>query len=290
MKTFDLDKSILNNAHGLSCVENYLLFAMITENYDYKYLYYNSYLSFFDIACEFVENNAEYASFYRIPRLQEIAKKNNLVDINYYKNADFLENINLDNYTAIIVDSEYVKAKYNTKSWRNDHYILIFSKDAQTFYYLNDNPRDTGIIHLSELKKIYTGGYISFSLKNKISDELKKEFLNIFLSSIVAVQNYFKFDLKDIFQARDVLGIIRVLRKRIYEYCSIYISMDFYKDFIASLDRFYSVIEYMRIRNSIDLNKINQFFENTQKEDIDFMRKTKDKMEEYTHGIQRKII
>ena len=33
------DKTLLNDLYGLSCVENFLLYALKTEKYDYKYLY-----------------------------------------------------------------------------------------------------------------------------------------------------------------------------------------------------------------------------------------------------------
>jgi len=281
MKTINFEKSILNSAYGLSCIENYLLYAMITEKYNYKHLYFNSYLSFYDISIEFIENNIEYAFFKRTPRLQEIAMKNDLIIMNYYNSMDFLKNMDAYDYMAIIVDPAYIKAKYNIEAWRSDHYILISPPNSNDFYYLNDSPRDTGIISLNEIKKIHAGGYISFTLKNEISESLKIEFLNIFLSLISTNPQYFHFDLKDIIQARDILGIIRVLRRRFCEYCGIYISMDFYNDFLISLDKFYSSLEYMRIRKSIDLSKINQTFKEMQEKDIELTKKCKNKIKEY---------
>ena len=282
------DKSILNNIYGLSCVENYLLYAMTAEDYEYRPLYHGSYLSFCDVAVEFVENNALYASFYKIPRLHDIATENGLIAVRYLENADLLENININGYNIIMIKPEYIKSKYKTELWRDDHYMLISPKDSGNYHYLNDNPRDNGIISLEELKGIYAGKSINITIKNKISEELKNTFLNVFISSILSVSSApqpFNFDLNDVVKARDILGVIRVLRKRIYEYCGMYISMDFYKDYLAELDRFYSLIEYMRIRNSADFDKINQIFEGAQKKDIGFTAEIKNKMEERQHGL-----
>ena len=68
MKKFELSKDLFNAAAGLSCIENYILYAMAAEKYPYLYLYYKSYLPLSDIINGFV-GGEKYGSFYTIDRL-----------------------------------------------------------------------------------------------------------------------------------------------------------------------------------------------------------------------------
>lgn len=285
MKTKTFDKTELNNVLGLSCIENFFLYALKNESYDYKHLYYLSYLSLCDIASEFINNGVDYASFYKITRLQELAKNHNLIVMKYFRNTNFYNNINDCDYTAITVKPEYIKEKYKTELWRNDHYILISQIDSEKFHYLNDNPRDSGNISFRELENIYAGEMIGFTIKNHITEKLKKDFTKNFIDSIIIIPMRFKFNISDLLTARDILGILRILRKRMYEYCVQYITVDFYEDFLTHIDKTYSLIEYMRLRKSSDLNKINETFEEIQEKDIELLAVLADKMEEYFNEL-----
>ncbi|MCL2816147.1 MAG: hypothetical protein FWD23_16255 [Oscillospiraceae bacterium] len=265
----EFDKPLLNDVCGLSCVENFLLYAMKEADYEYKYLYHGSYLSMNDIAGEFIKNNARYASFYRIQRLQELAVQNNLIEWKYLRHNDFAECIDDYDYNAVMIKPEYIAAKYKTELWRDDHFLLIGQKDPESFYYLNDNPRDNGVISYGELKSIYAGEMIGFTIKNKISKALRHEFLDTFINSISAAPVLSSFEFTDLMMARDTLGVIRTSRKRICDYCGIYIPMDFYRKFILSIEKLYASIEYMRLRKSSDMDKINRQFEELQEQDIE---------------------
>jgi len=276
----EFDKTMLNEIHGLSCIENFLLYAMKVEGYGYKHLYHYSHLSLCDIADEFIGNNARYTSFQKVRRLQELAAQNGLIEMKYLKHYDFERHIGDHRYTAVMVKPEYIAAKYKTELWRNDHFLLIRPKNSESYFYLNDNPRDSGIISLAELKSIYAGEMIGFTVRNKIGEELQGEFLQIIIDSVSAVPVRFEFDLKDVTTARDILGITRVLRKRVFEYCGMYIPVDFCDGYIPSLDRVYASIEYMRLRKAVDFGKINRQFEGLQERDIEILSILSAKMKE----------
>jgi len=265
----EFEKTMLNDVYGLSCVENFLLYAMKSEDYEYKYLYHGSYLSMRDITDEFIENNARYASFYRIQRLQELAAQNSLIEWKYMRHDDFTGYIDDYDYSAIMIKPEHIAVKYKTELWREDHFLLIGQKGPESFYYLNDNPRDNGIISYGELQSIYAGEMIGFTIKNKIGKALRHEFLDIFIGSISAAPRRSNFEFPDLMMARDTLGVIRTSRKRICDYCGIYIPVDFYRDFISSIEKLYASIEYMRLRKSSDMDKINRQFEELQEQDIE---------------------
>jgi len=274
----EFKKTQLNDLYGLSCIENFLLYAMKTEGYKYKHLYYESYLSMCDIINEFINNNTKYASFYKITRLQKIAADNDLIAMEFFNNTDFRNNITKYEYNTVMVNPEYIKEKYKTELWRDDHYILVAQKDSDNFYYLNDNPRDNGVISYDELRRVYSGKMIGFTIKNEIGKELQNEFLKIFIDSVFRSSFRTEFNYTDLTIVRDILGILKVLRKRICDYCGMYIPMDFYRDFLLSIDRFYSSIEYMRLRNTIDFDKINRQFDELQEKDIELITVLHEKM------------
>ena len=159
------DKSLLDNIPGLSCIENYLIFVLKQENYTYNFLFYKSFLSLYKIIKEFVNSNVSYASFYLIERLQKTAKESEVINSEYMNSVE-IPILKKNNHLAISVSPSYINDKYNTTLWRDDHFILLKQDDNENYYYLNDVPRDTGIINIEMIKKIYTGNYFLFTLNN----------------------------------------------------------------------------------------------------------------------------
>jgi len=246
------DKSILDSVLGLSCIENYLLYILKSREYNFSLLFYRSFLPFDKIVDEFIQENASYASFYQIERIQEVARKDGVIDFNYIQ-SDSLAYTDKEDYLTAKIKPEYIQFKYNTSLWRDDHYFLINQIDEFNFAYLNDTPRDSGVISKDELEQNYAGACITITINQLDSFNKKiqalhiKDFLDL-INGATKPSTQFNKKINDVQVFRDIMGILRILRKRNMEFCKNYIDTHFMQNYISELDTIYTKIEYMRLR------------------------------------------
>lgn len=260
------DLSVFNELYGLSCVENLLLFILKSYQYSYNYLFYNSFLSFNVVANAFIKENAKYTDFIKIPRIQDTAIDIGILEMSLSNSLKFDDAASVK--TLITVKPEYIKNKYNVELWRNDHYILIH-RDCEQCIYINDNPRDSGVITLETLHNIFDGKVIKFKLNEDLTEDLKEILRQRFFDSLSKInQTIFlpSIDLSDLKPLRDALGIYKILTRRLYAFSSLCMNADFITEQIKYLDKQYMLIEYMRIKNEINYAAIallaNKVFEN----------------------------
>ena len=287
----EYDKSLLNDTLGLSCIENYLIYALHEQNRKYAFLYYKSYISLLDIINEFANNRVAFSSFYFIDRLHKTAKENGVIISNYEKNSLIPNLSDSTEYLAISIEPEFIKNKYNTTLWRDDHFLLIKKQNNDNYYYLNDNPRDSGIINVNELHKIYSGTYFLFSLTKPKTYSIKETiyYIEYLLESIKNDENLLtsKFIINDIIAFRDIIGILRITRKRIYNFCEEYIDVSFINEYITLLNKTYASIEYMRLRNLFTTEKANEIILSIWYKDTYIVNLLKTNMEKYLNDIRK---
>lgn len=258
MKNIDTDLSRFNAFHGLSCVENYLLYVLSVNNYEYKHLYAQSYISFSGIVNYFFNEKKLYEYFDSIPRLQTTAGEYDIISIKTTEKP-FSDIDPEHGYYLLRLCPEYTEETYGESTWRSDHYVLLAGCNNSTWSYINDTPRDYRILSSSEMLNAYTGTYIYIDIAADITDKVKTLLLRDFINSIPDnICSAFSTD--DIIAARNALAVLRILRHRLFEYCSQYICCDFMVDYLNELDRQFSMIEYMRLRNRVDYNKIYNMF------------------------------
>jgi len=268
MQQIKADKSIFDNLLGLSCIENYLLYVLKTRNINFWYLYAKSYLSLGEIYTAFFNEGIKYAFFYKIDRLQDVASKAGLISLE--TSVDLIEGIAGHEYCCIEVKPEYVQEQYGKNLWRNDHYVLLCEQHKDGYIYINDNPRDIKKIGYNEILSVYAGQSLCFNIINEsINDETKHILLKTLKASLFCEQSYKSISFDSLNVARDVLGILRITRRRISEFCSGYFITDFMDEYLSDLDKLYSNIEYMRLRRTADFNKLNLQFAQIQKSDLD---------------------
>jgi len=269
----EFNKGLLAQIFGLSCIENYLLYAMKEQDYRYYPLYYHSFLSFGDIIHEFTENKAEFAFFYKIQRLHTTAENHGLICMEHHENVEDIpsgaDQVNGSTYMAITVTPEYISGKYGAATWREDHYLLIRQNDEGDFYYLNDTPADSGKIDNRTLKNIFSGKVITFSLASTVNKELEKGFLNKFKEIIqceAAKEKIVNTDrlIHEIQTVRDLIGVLKISRNRMDRYLSQYVDTRFLKPYLRMLDAAYGTIEYMRLRKRPDSEKIKNMMNELQ--------------------------
>jgi len=269
MKQIETDKSLLDNILGLSCVENYLLYICVTLGYDYRPLYAKSFTSVFDVAVAFCDEAVSYAYFDKIPRLQDAASEQGLISLSDV--YDFQKGVYNYDYCCIRVTQNFVAQHYGREFWRNDHFILLCNKNKENWICLNDNPRDIIVIKDNDMSQIYAEQSVCFNILSNVNADIKNNLLIEFRKKITLPPKTYRFNISDLIVARDILGILRITRKRIYEYCSLYFETDFMKDYLSELDSLYVTLEYMRLRRNTDFPKINRTFEHIQIRDFEII-------------------
>lgn len=269
MKMKHLNKSNLENLYGLSCIETFLLYALKNEKYSYQYLFFDSFLSFNEIIYAFVEKKIQFAHFREVTRIQHLCSQYGLVNLHRYDQINEVI-FNDFSYVCCLVKLEYIKNKYKTELLRDDPYILLSPLDEENFYYLKDSPRDDGVLTLKELTSIFDGHIITFDIQKEITENMIDEFFQLFLIKLrnKKMAYYPNPNLTNIIEARDIIGIHRILRRRMYEFCSLYTNVDFLVPYLKELDRYYAMIEYMRLRKKIDIQKVETIFEAIFREDM----------------------
>ena len=280
MKKFKLSKDLFHDAAGLSCIENYVLYAMATEGYPYPYLYYKSYLPLSGIITEFM-GGKKYESFYTIERLQQVAVENHLIRTYRYETVGF-DRLDSHDFNCIMVRPEYIQKKYGSSLLRDDHYILLGpGKAANTYTYVNDTPRDIGVITVSELRDISAGKMFCFDIQRAPDEVQKKKFLKYFYDAI-SLHSESQIDSSsiDITMARDSLGIYKIVSRRLIDFCSFYLSMDFYHPHLVQIERQYMMLEYMRLLGEKDLHRAQDLLKQLCMDNNQYIKILTCKMEE----------
>ena len=260
MKNIDIDLSRFNSFHSLSCIESYLLYILSTNNYDYRHLYALSYVSFSKIMHYFFNERKQFEYYNGVSRLQQIASKHSVISI---KSIDqpYIDIDSEHDYYLLRLCPKYVEETYGETTWRDDHYVLLANFNDSSWTYINDNPRDYKTLNRSKMLTAYAGSLIRINLASSITDKMKNLLLQGFLNSMSENKEIFSTSsVDDIIAARNALAVLRILRRRIHEYCSQYIYCDFMVDYLNELDRQFSLIEYMRLRNRVDYSKIENMF------------------------------
>ncbi len=258
----NFDSTLLNGILGLSCIENYILYALAEHGYNYTFLYGKSYVPFNTVAFDFLYKNAAYASYDSIERLQKSVKDMGVIISEYNFAPESIPDTDSSEYLAVSVSSDYITQKYGSKLWRDDHFILLKGSGENEYFYLNDIPRDCGTIKKDIVKSIYTGTYFRYSIISPEKDGHEYIFTDI--AEKIKNENRLTDDLPDILNAeilRDIIGILKISRKRIYEYCSNKLDVSFMNEYLRYLEKTYNSVEYMRVRNEKRTVAENRFFD-----------------------------
>lgn len=265
---------------SLSCVESYLLFIFDINNIEYKHLYSQSFISFNDLSNDFINRKAKYAFYDGVPRLQETACQYKLIDMESF-NSPYINSIcETNTFLVIKIKPSFIEKKYGITMWRDDHYMLIVDCSDEYWTCVNDNPRDIIRMTKSEvLSSLYNGKQIIIKLLGGITTEIKRSFLNDFRNGMSKQKKVYKIDqIPNEISIRDMIGVLRVLRRRLFEYCSLYFECNFMHDYIKNLDKTYSMIEYLRLRGKLSDDKLQKMIMNIEKKDSELVEIIKEKM------------
>ena len=267
-----MEVALDNDILGLSCVENHVLDFIKPRCNNFGLIYYDSFVSSHDVfeACK--NNSFEY--YHGIDRIQDVLKRNNMLEIEMYK-ADFIAFLNhlhkeqKENIQVLMqVDSATAQQKFFARGLRNDHYISV-QLDEGGYIITNDIPHKKLIVAAKEIEDMYGGYYLIIEFKDWystrdfdfINDSKKTNPCNLKYTiepKAVALDGFI-----NVFT--NMLVIIRVLRQRLSVFLSsVGINVDL-RDFIANYSKLLAQSEYMKIKKLCDmesyqiiLNKFNQ--------------------------------
>lgn len=255
LKKEDMNKDML----GLSCIENYVL-AQLRLQGNIHFFYYQSFLPIEEIYYNIFVENAEYANFKKNPRILKTAKDLGCLQYHWEHNVDMdrLDQFEQE-YVLVQVRPDFLRDKYARRLFRDDHYVFLSQKDDNTFVYLNDNPADQAEISTLELNYYYVNDAFVFRTLNKPIN-----YIDCLLSFYHIMNTYKKRTINiqyemNAIKVRDFIGILKLSRKRIIEFVRPILEESdetHFSIFLQELNRLYSRLEYMRIRNRCESETI----------------------------------
>jgi hypothetical protein len=255
-----LEKSILSNILGLSCIENYILGILRQKGIDVTRLYCRSFVSAEKLYDDVFNKDLTYENYTEIPRIHSIAKKLGVIDLqtvntdDTFNLNDFLKSLKVNEYIMIKVSREFMMNKFKAKTWRNDHYMLVFMQD-NSIRFVNTVPLSDGVLTQSELLEAYNHSYIKMTVLRKMNkrdtDLCMVDFIVSYNVSL-NIHNYSKtlnIDNADTIKTKHLLLIYKVLVKRTIEFLRPYFNLDNLSDYILQLNKYIARTEYTLLRN-----------------------------------------
>ena len=135
-----MTKEDLAGVPYLSCVENYFL-AWYQKARNPAELYGECLRPFAEVLRDFVVCRANYASYDKIPRVQNLAKKYGIVASEARKGE--IPCLKKDDLLLLKVGETYLQGQ-KISPWREDHYVCVTGKKGEEFCFLDQYPLREG--------------------------------------------------------------------------------------------------------------------------------------------------
>lgn len=275
MKSINLSNDKKIEAFGLSCVENLILYIMNDNNVSFQNCFCDSFLTYNEIEKFFLTEKCSYATFNGVQRLQQVAKRENILDLIFHE-IKFISNdssiiTDSERYWLIMVRPDFVDAKYHKRLWRDDHYILLSSRNTNHLEYINDYPFDIGTLTFDELNSYFGGFALEVEIRNQSFPRTQRSYIYDLLIKVHADRNDNLTTLLNTEMFRDIIGILRILRKRMYALLSLEYDVQFMLPYLKNFDRNYALLEYMRLKNQVEKKKINELRQNVINDDNELL-------------------
>ena len=255
MSKVPVDRSSFDEILGLTCIENYVL-AVLAKCLNHTYLYYDSFVEVADVIEEIFGKKVGFAFFRIIPRVHKSAMADGIISYQSVDLDSICDAIDFVSYCCLEVKPDWFSSRYGTTAWRDDHYIMIEKRTGREYYFINDNPRDDGVMDEDEVVTLFAGSLFLFRVEDASIDCRREVFLDRMKNKLnSAVLGRDVLDLchgHTLAQLRDFLGVLKISRKRMEAFIRNYISTEFMKEYIRELEKHFVGIEYMRLRNNSD--------------------------------------
>lgn len=256
-----MNREELSKALSLSCVENYYL-VWLGRYIDIRKLYFNSFISAAEVLNDFLTNDADYANYAKIKRIQDIAEEMGVSRHVMYNSL--MLNKDKDNLILIRVNKSFFNSS-KLVPWRADHYICILQYKSKNLKYINNYPLSIGILTEEKLKEYFDNNVLVYTFNKNINlEKCEDQAFNILFDNnvhIVLPDNY------NIKKLRDAIGILKVTRKRLWEWLKYmaekkrfvidFLISEYFMKHISKLEKLYLRLEFSIIRNKQDIKYFN---------------------------------
>ena len=250
-------ESYFHNEYGLSCVEDYIIYILCKDTFDWPPIFYKSYYDIEEILNYLLFEGQEYSSIKFIERIQNTLINEGMLGL-IQLNLEEIVDIEPEKFFLMELKESATKELLNINAWRSDHYIMCYKTTNGRYAYVNDRPYITGNLEYSELQK-YAGSEHAFIVQvihKNIGDVINREKV-VQLEQKLKSETLLSGDLYLAFEKiRDSIGIYRVVVKRLQAFFCSYGTSNFIEDEIKRIDDIYLRLEYMNIRKSSDLGKV----------------------------------
>lgn len=250
-------ESYFHNEYGLSCVEDFIIYILCKDTFDWPKIFYKSYYDIEEILNYLLFEGQEYSSIKFIERIQTTLINDGMLEL-IQLNLEEIEGIEPEDIFLMELKENATKELLNINAWRSDHYIMCYKNTNGRYAYVNDRPYITGNLEYSELRKYAgrehalivqvinknIGSVINRKKVVQLEQKLKSE-------TLLSADLYLAFE-----KIRDSVGIYRVVVKRLQTFFCSYGTSNFIEDEIKRIDNIYLRLEYMNIRKSYDLGKV----------------------------------
>ena len=256
-----MNKEDISKVLSLSCVENYFL-GYFQKRFDVRKLYVESFVSFNSVVDSFLNGEVIYEN-YPLKRLQEVAEQIGLTS-HILQKPFCLESGSLN---LIRVNKEFFN---NSKllPWRADHYIAI-QEGEEVYTYLNNYPLSAGLLNDNRIHKIYDGVSLIFREENKFNQQRYAE-LSMMQYAKILNENIkdIKIVEENMLKLRDALLVLKILRKRIFEWLqfegengSFDDDLSFHlqsENLIKHYENLSAIIQLQSVRKKVNISVLNE--------------------------------
>ena len=250
-------ETYFHNEYGLSCVEDYIIYVLCKETFDWPKIFYKSYYDIEEILNHLLFEGQEYSSIKFIERIQNTLINDGMLGL-IQLNLEEIVGIEPEKFFLMELKESATKELLNINAWRSDHYIMCYKNTNGRYAYVNDRPYITDNLEYSELQK-YAGreqALIVQVINKNIGSVVNREKV-VQLEQKLKSETLLSGDLYLGFEKiRDSVGIYRVVVKRLQALFCSYGTSNFIEDEIKRIDNIYLRLEYMNIRKSYDLGKV----------------------------------
>lgn len=250
-------ETYFHNEYGLSCVEDYIIYVLCKETFDWPKIFYKSYYDIGEILNHLLFEGQEYSSIKFIERIQNTLINDGMLGL-IQLNLEEIVGIEPEKFFLMELKESATKELLNINAWRSDHCIMCYKNTNGRYAYVNDRPYITDNLEYSELQK-YAGreqALIVQVINKNIGSVVNREKV-VQLEQKLKSETLLSGDLYLGFEKiRDSVGIYRVVVKRLQALFCSYGTSNFIEDEIKRIDNIYLRLEYMNIRKSYDLGKV----------------------------------
>ncbi|HBR32185.1 MAG TPA: hypothetical protein DD733_08910, partial [Clostridiales bacterium] len=201
-----------------------------------------------------------------LSRVQDVLKKLGVISLEKNKTEkieDFFNKIkdcgNSD-YILAQVTPDFSKTVLYSRALRVDHYILV-KTEGDVFKIQNDIPERAVTLDKQQFSDVFVGEYFKMTVLRGIG---YKDVCNLWTSRRHKPEEQEAFDLRrsDLegieelgIKLRNMVGVCKILLRRMAEYYGIYINTDFIWKTVSITDKLYATLEYHNLRKNVPVEK-----------------------------------